>query len=278
MYYFEHDTGASKDSKILMLRKQHGGAAVDAYWSIIELFYKEECPLTFSGDNPEVFALSMWLCCELEELHAWVDAMVRIGLLEDISDDGEPMTIWSDRVGQRVADYQSKNEIARQNGKKGGRPRKQKTEEKPSENLTETQENPGVSESKPNKTINRIRIEKEIEKKGKEEEEKPLGFPFDCLSIFNEIMGTAYGGMPPDVTRNLRSQEGRYSLDEVRDMITYKRAEWYGTKFQGNLTPQTLFSRSHFEQYIHQSKMPKPKEKGEQAVDYVRECVGDVPF
>ena len=37
-------------------------------------------------------------------------------------------------------------------------------------------------------------------------------------------------------------------------MIRYKREEWQGTKYSKCLTPNTLFSPDHFEQYIHQSQ------------------------
>lgn len=167
MFYFDHDTSASKDSRILMLRKQHGGAAVDAYWSIIEILYTEEKPLGFSDENPEVFALSMWLCCDYSDLEIWIHAMLKIGLLINASDDDSEILLWSERVGERVSEYQEKQETARQNGKKGGRPKKQETEQKPSENQTETQKNPGVSIclTNKNKNKNKNRIEeKEINK------------------------------------------------------------------------------------------------------------------
>ena len=37
-------------------------------------------------------------------------------------------------------------------------------------------------------------------------------------------------------------------------MIAYKRDEWQGTKFSKRLTPNTLFSPDHFEQYMHEAK------------------------
>lgn len=261
MFYFDHDTSASKDSRILMLRKQYGGAAVDAYWSIIEVLYTEEKPLGFSDENPEIFALSMWLCCDLSDLETWVHAMLRIGLLIDVSENDSEIKLWSERVGERVSEFLEKQETARQNGKKGGRPRKEKTETKPTENQSETEKNPGVSISLTNKNKNKNKNRIEEKEKEKEESENPVGFPLQCLAAFNEIMGTAYGGLPAEAIKTLNANSERYTVDEVRNMVRFKRDEWYGTQFQSNLTPKTLFSRDHFEQYIHQSKMPKPKPK-----------------
>lgn len=83
-------------------------------------------------------------------------------------------------------------------------------------------------------------------------------FPLSCLDAFNFEFGTTYGFLPPPQSAWLQSMEGKYTLDEVKAMIRYKRDEWQGTEYQRNLTPNTLFSPEHFEQYIHQSKMPKP--------------------
>lgn len=79
-------------------------------------------------------------------------------------------------------------------------------------------------------------------------------FALQCLAAFNEIMGTPYLSLPTSCARNLKRFEETYTLDEVRAMINYKREEWKGTRYEKALTPNTLFSRDHFEQYIQQSK------------------------
>lgn len=79
-------------------------------------------------------------------------------------------------------------------------------------------------------------------------------YALQCLSAFNEIMGTPYLSLPTSCARNLKRFEETYTLDEVRAMISYKRDEWKGTRYERALTPNTLFSRDHFEQYIQQSK------------------------
>ena len=106
---------------------------------------------------------------------------------------------------------------------------------------------------------------------GDEVPEGPAGDPgcdpyaLQCLAALNEVMGTAYGGLPPSVARYLSGQAGRHPVEEVRAMVAYKREEWAGTRFARNLTPNTLFGPEHFEQYLAQSKMPTGDERREEA-------------
>lgn len=51
MLYFSHDTKASVDEKIMQLRLEFGGAAVDAYWYLVERIYEKETKLVFSITN-----------------------------------------------------------------------------------------------------------------------------------------------------------------------------------------------------------------------------------
>ena len=82
----------------------------------------------------------------------------------------------------------------------------------------------------------------------------PQGFPWACLNALNVELGVTYASMPDKCTRTLQRFEGTYDLEAVKAMIRYKRDEWQGTKWKNCLTPNTLFSPDHFEQYIHQSQ------------------------
>ena len=55
MKYFDHDVEAYKDDKIVLLRRECGGAAIDAYWTLLELIYREETEIK-PTDNPVGFA------------------------------------------------------------------------------------------------------------------------------------------------------------------------------------------------------------------------------
>lgn len=79
-------------------------------------------------------------------------------------------------------------------------------------------------------------------------------FAWRCLAELNEALGTSYTSMPPKCARVLERFDGKYTLEEVRAMVEYKRDEWRGTRFANCLTPNTLFSLDHFEQYMNQSR------------------------
>ena len=61
MLYFNHDTQASKDDRIIALRSSMGGAAVDAYWTIIELIHRDETELVFGENQMLTKSVSAWL-------------------------------------------------------------------------------------------------------------------------------------------------------------------------------------------------------------------------
>lgn len=134
MRYFDHDTDASNDEKIQALRLEHGGAAVDAYWTIVEQIYREEAPLVFFGNRLGTNSLSHRLCIDVETLQKWVLTMVELGLIERCGDDGN--TLFSERMGESIERYRKKSETARENGKKGGRKPGAKTKQKPSRKPT----------------------------------------------------------------------------------------------------------------------------------------------
>lgn len=80
-------------------------------------------------------------------------------------------------------------------------------------------------------------------------------FPVECLGVLNDVLGTAYATLPSAAERTLLRFSETYSLDDVRRMVEFKRDQWRGdARMKHNLTPNTLFSPDHFEQYIHQSR------------------------
>lgn len=85
-------------------------------------------------------------------------------------------------------------------------------------------------------------------------DEQRMPFWLQCLNAFNDVMATTYTSMPEKCRHRLERSEGTVSVEEVRAMIAYKRDEWCGTKYRKGLTPNTLFSPDHFEQYLHQSQ------------------------
>lgn len=114
MKYFDHDTDAATDSKVMALRIFHGGAAVDCYYAIIESVYREERPLP--TDDFALAGLAQKLNATMNQVTEWIDGMLDIGLLEK-SKKG----ITSERIEDRISAYKNRCAAARKNGAKGGK-------------------------------------------------------------------------------------------------------------------------------------------------------------
>lgn len=119
MQYFDHSTTAASDDKVLALRLECGGAAVDAYWAILEQIHRDETPLVFFGNQHVTKSVSHRLCTTEKQLEEWVSRMLEIGLLSRDVENHDAIT--SKRAAKNIESYQEKRETARQNGKKGGR-------------------------------------------------------------------------------------------------------------------------------------------------------------
>lgn len=124
MQYFDHDTTAGSDDKIIALRLECGGAAVDAYWTILEQIYRDETELVLFGNRLGLRSLSHRLATDEKTLETWLSTMFEIDLLQRSVDN--PNAVTSERAMRNIAAYQEKRETARQNGKKGGRKPTQK--------------------------------------------------------------------------------------------------------------------------------------------------------
>lgn len=89
-------------------------------------------------------------------------------------------------------------------------------------------------------------------------------FWLQCLAAFNDLMGTTYTTMPEKCRHMLERSAATFTVAQVRSMVEFKREEWTGTKYRKGLTPNTLFSPDHFEQYMHQAQAEE-KEAGDYA-------------
>lgn len=158
------------------------------------------------------------------------------------------------------------NSIAyRERGKKGGRPKKDKEVKTSNEtgfNQSKQSENglkpPAEEVLSQSETCSAYSLAKPIQVLPIEKEEK--SFPLQCLAALNEELR---GIAPVEFTRNpngeyIASLEGRFTVEDVRQMVRFKRKEWEGTKFQQNLNPGTLFSPDKLEGYVIASKMKEP--------------------
>lgn len=126
MRYFSHDTNALSDELILQLRLEHGLEAVAVYWAILEYIYGEEKPLAFGKDHPATKALLYRLGISYELAENYLNFMLDLGLLLSRKyRDANYYLISSLRAEEAIEAYRNRAETARQNGKKGGRPKNQ---------------------------------------------------------------------------------------------------------------------------------------------------------
>lgn len=148
MQYFDHSTTAASDDKVLTLRMDHGGAAVDAYWAILEQIYNDESACKAGAKR----ALSHRLCTTPEQLETWISAMLELGLLETDADN--PDSITSERAMGNIRRYQEKCETARQNAsKRGTRSGGKAGAKRALKNTSTTAEPPADNKTKQNKGI-----------------------------------------------------------------------------------------------------------------------------
>ena len=136
MRYFDHDTTASGDDLILALRIEHGGAAVDCYWAILEQIYRDEKPSAIVRNRPETRALCARLALGFDTVLEYVSSMISYGLFDaDETSDGGYENVISKRAKANIEEYRKLCERNRANGQNGGR----KPKRKPTGNRTATQ-------------------------------------------------------------------------------------------------------------------------------------------
>ena len=87
MRYFDHSTDAATDTGIMLLRLECGGAAVDAYWYLVEQMHRDERDVCV-GNARAMRVHCHTLCCTENDLETWVGAMVSAGLFEAGETDG----------------------------------------------------------------------------------------------------------------------------------------------------------------------------------------------
>lgn len=148
--------------------------------------------------------------------------------------------------------------IKSQNRNTGGAPKKRKASGKKGE---QGDNNPPAEPTSitPLQNLRKEKIREEKIRQEKKRESNP-SFSIQCLKALNEELR---GVAPVEFTRNpngeyIASLEGKFTVDDVREMVRFKRKEWEGTKFQQNLNPGTLFSPDKLEGYVIASKMKEP--------------------
>lgn len=280
MKYFDHDTEAYKDDKIVLLRRECGGAAIDAYWTILEVIYRQETEIKPTENRFGFASVCFFLQVSEEQLNEWIDAMVKYGLLEKTEDESGIVSISSPRAEETISEYRDRCSKNKANGNKGGRPRKTqgqtergestKTEAKPNQNREETEREANEKRTKPN----RVDKEKEKENKNKKENNTPPISPSDvfddidsdysarfatfakeALEMYNDETGDGIMYFDGATWQGLRrSFDSGRTIDDLRLVVRDKIAEWSSDqKMRRFIRPSTLFG-DKFEGYLAKAR------------------------
>lgn len=247
MRYFDHDTTAGSDDKIMALRLAHGGAAVDAYWVLLEMMYQSETELVIFGNQLKTKSVCYRLCTDENTLKSWIETMIEVGLFEVAEE--ETGAIVSRRAMSNIEAYSKKRETARQNGKSGGR----KPTAKPKKNqVGSDQETDSVAYKRKEKKEkeNKIKERESPLPPLSQEDEEAAKFNADALSIFNEETGQDVHDVSPEAWQGLhRIRDSGRTLDDVRAVVRFKAEEWDSDRMRGNIRPSVLFG-TRFEEYL----------------------------
>jgi len=178
-YWFRHDSNASRDPKIMVMRTIYGFEGYGMYWGIIESLREQPDYKIKIGGKYGFKVLAGMIGANADTLEPFVLDCVK---------EFELFQIEGDYLACEALENRMKRwEANKANGAKGGRPKNPiKTQPKPKVNPIESQSEPN---QKPTETIKR-REEDSIEDKSKN---KPENVD-TVIKYFTERKATAYEG------------------------------------------------------------------------------------
>lgn len=243
MLYFNHDTNASRSEELTALRVTCGGAAVDAYWMLVELIHERETELVLFDNQSLTKSVCHWLNTDEDTLFGWVTEMQNIGLFtepEPGTIEGNGVILHSGRAIDNILEYVKKSETARRNGSKGGR--------KPTANQTLTNSVPSAKLSK-SKSKSKS---KDISSSNEEDIVEQI--PYDeIVGYLNEQTGSSFKPEAKETRRLIKARwNDGFRLPDFKHVIDIKVSKWgRDPKMVDYLRPQTLFS-TKFESYLNE--------------------------
>lgn len=112
-FYFSHDCGACRDLKIIKLRRKFGWEGYGVFWAVIEAL-RETSNYEIALEDVDDLVFEFGFKREI------FDFLVECGLLKQ-----EGNFFYSDSLKRRMAMRDSRAKTNRENGQKGGRPKKE---------------------------------------------------------------------------------------------------------------------------------------------------------
>ena len=129
-YWFRHDSSAGRGLKLRKIAYIYGHWGKGVYWDVVEIL-RDSATYTHSSDEFDLKMLADLIGCKDDEKFLeWYQNCIKFNLLIEHKN-----RFYSPALSRVMDVWDSKKE----NGKKGGRPKKIKTELKPKLNLNETE-------------------------------------------------------------------------------------------------------------------------------------------
>ena len=236
-YYFSHDSNAITDTKILNMRADYGLEGYGLYWAIIEMLRNEEDYKL--GFDKNTFRAIKTLTNTNIDIGKYINDCINEYKLF-IQDDKK---FFSQSLLNRMQEYEKKRKVNRENGKLGGRPKKEnpvETEEKPNGFENETEKNQRKGKERKGK-------EKKVkENKIKEDREEKIHFA-EFVSMTNaeyERLVSTHGKNTADqcitILDNYKGSSGRKYQSDYRAILS-----WVLDKAKQN-KPQKQTSNNQF--------------------------------
>ena len=253
MQWFKHDIGSYKSEQIQALRLVAGGAAVDAYYAMVEEIYENEGPLTLSENQAKTRSVLHGLCLGWSgfmELLAAIEECELLEVSKNVGEDGmQSVTVASRRAERELDEMNRLAEISRQNGKKGGRPKKGN----PEKTQRVSAGNPAATQKKADYKTIRL-IEKEVSKDTSKKNDPAVETAAEeIVAYLNARIGTRYKPKSKGTLKHVsaRLREG-YTVDDFKTVIDKKCADWRNDpRMAPYLRPETLFGPK-FEGYLNE--------------------------
>lgn len=168
-YYFSHDSNASQDPKIMVIKSVYGWQGVGWFWRIIELL-RNDPDFTFPLEKLQIIALSKELDTNIEMLQKYLQTCFEVRLF--VQKDG---FLYSQSLNRRMEVWESKRRLLSDRGAKGADARWHKQ---------------CLSNAKPMLTDGKERkVEESRVKEKKEERESRFAppSPLEVTSYFEEL-------------------------------------------------------------------------------------------
>ena len=129
-YWFRHDSSAGRGLKLRKIQYLYGHWGKGIYWDVVEIL-RDSASYTHSAHEFDLKMLADLIGCkDADKFLEWYSNCIKFNLLAE-----DKNRFYSPALSRVMGVWDTKKE----NGKKGGRPKKEKTELKPKLNLNETE-------------------------------------------------------------------------------------------------------------------------------------------